>query len=330
MIVEPHFLTHWKTRRLVKLLGPVAPLYVLALWAYCQNRRTDRLRINAQELANICDFDANPQVLWDALIELRFLDLDGDDVIVHEWAEVNAILIGRWKGGDTMRKRRAGQQHGLTKDPVNVELTSSSAGTDGQAKVGGELELRSSEKSREEKSREEKKEEEESPPRVRARAGNPDDQDVVQHSEVQLALRDIAFRHYAKRITTWGMVKSWDDWLNAALPMRRVHLEALQWFYSLPDDHEIFKNQAHPALTNRKRTFDGLMQNLASEAEKAYVAKRAIDGERVKLPSWPTGMEKLFHDQWPGREMPKTLRELSGPDQDLLFDLRRKKNAAAF
>ncbi len=153
MIVEPHFLTHWKTRRLVKLLGPVAPLYVLALWAYCQNRRTDRLRINAQELANICDFDANPQVLWNALIELRFLDLDGDDVIVHEWAEVNAILIGRWKGGDTMRKRRAGQQQGLTKDPAKVERTSSSAGADAQAKVGGELELRSSEKRREEKRR---------------------------------------------------------------------------------------------------------------------------------------------------------------------------------
>ena len=169
MIVEPHFLTHWKTRRLVKLLGPVAPLYVLALWAYCQNRRTDRLRINAQELANICDFDANPQVLWDALIELRFLDLDGDDVIVHEWAEVNAILIGRWKGGDTMRKRRAGQQHGLTKDPVNVELTSSSAGTDGQAKVKGELELRSSEKRREERRRRI------SPPRARPRgeSGRP-------------------------------------------------------------------------------------------------------------------------------------------------------------
>jgi hypothetical protein len=157
MIVEPHFLAHWKTRRLVKLLGPVAPLYVLALWAYCQNRRTDRLRINAQELANICDFDANPQVLWNALIELRFLDLDGDDVIVHEWAEVNAILIGRWKGGDTMRKRRADQQQGLTKDPAKVELTSSSAGAVAQAKVGGELELRSSEKRREEKRRVEKR-----------------------------------------------------------------------------------------------------------------------------------------------------------------------------
>ena len=175
MIVEPHFLTHWKTRRLVKLLGPVAPLYVLALWSYCQNRRTDRLRINAQELANICDFDANPQVLWNALIELRFLDLDGDDVIVHEWAEVNAILIGRWKGGDTMRKRRAGQQQGLTKDPAKVELTSSSAGADAQAKVGGELELRSSEKRRVEKSREEKEEEESPPPRARPRgeSGRP-------------------------------------------------------------------------------------------------------------------------------------------------------------
>ena len=41
MIVDPDFCDHWKVRMLVGLLDgdEVAPVYVLRLWAHCQNRR---------------------------------------------------------------------------------------------------------------------------------------------------------------------------------------------------------------------------------------------------------------------------------------------------
>lgn len=100
MIVEPDFLDHWKTRLLARLLGTeLAPIYVLRLWAHCQQRKTDRFTgWNPDVLASVCRWDGDGKKLWDAMLQ-TFLESDGDDVVAHDWGESNAGLISAWTNG---------------------------------------------------------------------------------------------------------------------------------------------------------------------------------------------------------------------------------------
>jgi hypothetical protein len=44
MIVDPDFLDHWRTRMLVDALqDECAPMYIIRVWAHCQQRRGDTL-----------------------------------------------------------------------------------------------------------------------------------------------------------------------------------------------------------------------------------------------------------------------------------------------
>lgn len=101
MIVEPDFLTHWKTQMLVDDLNDkAAPLYVIALWAHCQNRKTDSFEnLTHKALKAICRFDGDGETLQESLRRCGFLDMDGDKITVHGWAEINAKLFANWENG---------------------------------------------------------------------------------------------------------------------------------------------------------------------------------------------------------------------------------------
>jgi hypothetical protein len=111
MIVEPDFLEHWKTRLLVRLLGTEeAPLYVIRLWAHCQHRKTDRFTDwNPDVLASVCRWDGPVDVFWAAMTK-TFVDVEGDNVIAHDWNVANASLLSAWengkKGGRPSKKPR--------------------------------------------------------------------------------------------------------------------------------------------------------------------------------------------------------------------------------
>lgn len=101
MIVEPDFLTHWKTQMLIEELGDkAAPLCVIALWAHCQQRRSSTFHNMAPNaLKAICRYEGEASRLRSALERCGFLEVRGEAVIVHEWAETNAKLIANWENG---------------------------------------------------------------------------------------------------------------------------------------------------------------------------------------------------------------------------------------
>ena len=101
MIVEPDFLTHWKTQLLVDELGDkCAPLYVIALWAHCQQRKSDRFsNLAPNALKAICRYEGEASKLRSALERCGFLEVEGEAVIVHGWAETNIKLIANWQNG---------------------------------------------------------------------------------------------------------------------------------------------------------------------------------------------------------------------------------------
>lgn len=129
MIVEPDFLTHWKTQMLIIELGDkAAPLYVLALWAHCQLRRSDHLDTRRQPnaLKAICRYEGEASKLSSALERCGWIDASGDGFVVHGWAETNAKMMANWtngpKGGRPP-KEKAPQEEALKINDIHTEKT---------------------------------------------------------------------------------------------------------------------------------------------------------------------------------------------------------------
>lgn len=103
MIVEPDFLTHWKTQLLTAELGDErAPLYVLRLWAFAQQRLTADLNrpswvlvgFNQTVIKSICHYDGDAEKLVDSLLFSGYLKkLKKDTYHIHDWEIVNAKLV---------------------------------------------------------------------------------------------------------------------------------------------------------------------------------------------------------------------------------------------
>lgn len=280
MIVQPDFLDHWKTRRLIQLLDyPAAPLCLIRLWIHCQCRRTARHKLDPQVLASICNYQrSEPEQLWNALIETRFVEQDGEYLIVHDWEATNASLIGRWKGGKTTKSRysaKAKPKLSKGKAKAKPKLSPGSAKAKPQLSQG--------DKSREEKSREE--EEHRSTSEIRStpsvgeavqkeKSALSSQTEIVQHAEAQTGLRLAAKVRFNEPIAVWGQKAQYDYWLNEALPIPRPEFEAMKWLYSLEDDDEIFTNRQHPAYTQRRQSFMALLQNLRAECQKAFLVQK--------------------------------------------------------
>jgi len=118
MIVEPDFLTHWKTRTLVRVLDyDAAPLCVLALWAHCQQRKTDRFHgMTPEVFAAVCDYPFPPGArdFYDAMLAAGFVELDGDTLIVHDFAKANSQLFANWQNG-----ARGGRPSKTQREPIH-------------------------------------------------------------------------------------------------------------------------------------------------------------------------------------------------------------------
>ncbi len=102
MIVDPDFCDHWKTRMLVGSLNgdEAAPVYVLRLWAHCQNRRQSQFEnLNAEALKALCRFPGNANKLEASLAASGFVRRVEDTLIVLNWDEYNRTLIAAWSNG---------------------------------------------------------------------------------------------------------------------------------------------------------------------------------------------------------------------------------------
>lgn len=116
MIVDPDFCDHWKTRLLVGLLNndEAAPMYVLRIWAHCQNRRQwefDNLTKDA--IKALCRFTGDADELENALAKSGFIERDGANVTACGWGDYNSSLVAAWSNGSRGGRPRKpnGQNH---------------------------------------------------------------------------------------------------------------------------------------------------------------------------------------------------------------------------
>lgn len=126
MTVDPDFIGHWKTQMLTTLLNDkCAPLYVLALWAFCQRKRDDVLPTSESAISGLCGYTGEPSKLVSSFIESGFIEMTSTGMIAHGWREKNSTMITAWangaKGG---RPKKPMGSHGLTqKNPRVIKET---------------------------------------------------------------------------------------------------------------------------------------------------------------------------------------------------------------
>lgn len=101
MIVHPDFLDHWKTRQLIEMTqDSSSPLIIFRLWAYCQKRKTSVFPgMTPIALAHACHSSMPADRLYHILAECRFIRQEADRLIVHDWDQVNRMLISAWDNG---------------------------------------------------------------------------------------------------------------------------------------------------------------------------------------------------------------------------------------
>lgn len=102
MIVAPNFLDHWKTRLLQTELNddPLAPCYVLRLWAHCQYQKNHRFhRLSSAALSAICNYKGAHEVFWMAMQTSGFILVKNEVLEVKNWEEYNGSLIKSWTNG---------------------------------------------------------------------------------------------------------------------------------------------------------------------------------------------------------------------------------------
>lgn len=109
---------------LVGLLGSdeMAPIYVLRLWAHCQNRRKWVFDLPVAGLQGICHRIGDAQEFESAMEQSGFIKRSGGEIEVIGWADYNASLIAAWnngsKGGRPPKQKDSGDEktHGIPGD----------------------------------------------------------------------------------------------------------------------------------------------------------------------------------------------------------------------
>lgn len=100
MIVDPDFMDHWRTGMVADAIqDPMAPVYILRLWAHCQERRSDTFVMPTRGLKAQCKAPGDAETFERALIDAGFIERNGDTIIVTGWAEKNAALFAAWENG---------------------------------------------------------------------------------------------------------------------------------------------------------------------------------------------------------------------------------------
>lgn len=132
MLIDPDFPNHWRVEALARALGddPGAIGYILRIWGHCQTRKSDTFsNLPPVAIASICRYLGEPVVLFNALIDTEFIEVDeAGTVHVPKWAIHNTQLIKAWvngaKGGRPRKKPPGSESetHGLEKKTHGVSL----------------------------------------------------------------------------------------------------------------------------------------------------------------------------------------------------------------
>jgi Helix-turn-helix domain len=94
--------------------------------------------------------------------------------------------------------------------------------------------------------------------------------DLIQHAEAKQLFSKLSEDVFGTPLRDSHLPKDIEYWLDRALPLRREDWELIDWFYRLPDDHEVF------TMTYSRQSMAALMENLPREIEKVRSIRKRL------------------------------------------------------
>ena len=124
MIVDPDFFDHWRTGMVADLLqDPCAPIYIMRLWAHCQERKSDTFVMPTRGLKAQCRFHGDAHQFESALIEAGFIIRENESIHVCGWAEKNIKLLTSSENGKAGGRPKKNQTESCKKPNENLTET---------------------------------------------------------------------------------------------------------------------------------------------------------------------------------------------------------------
>lgn len=113
--------------------------------------------------------------------------------------------------------------------------------------------------------------------------------------------------------------------LQAAQPITRAGFDALEWFYGLPLNHEVFRTTA------RVQSAEQLLRKLKNEIGKALTIRAQVGEPATALQKEPEpdGWRALYEREYPGADLPASFWQLTRNRRDELPALRAKYEDAS-
>jgi hypothetical protein len=119
MKIDPGFISHWKTERLIEQLGAEGVLVVMRLWSEAQIRRQySGLELNPRKLALKTKWLGDENLLWETLTDpdAPWLDDEGNGTYaIHGFAEHQHQVVKLWENG-----KRGGRPPKAKKDAPDI------------------------------------------------------------------------------------------------------------------------------------------------------------------------------------------------------------------
>jgi hypothetical protein len=107
MNVEPELLDHPKFLRLERRIGANALKYLLRIWGHCAaNKRGENWRqANGEYLECVARWPGNPGDLFDALVDIGWVDKGTEGIVIHDWNTNNSFTVDNWNRNPSGRKK---------------------------------------------------------------------------------------------------------------------------------------------------------------------------------------------------------------------------------
>lgn len=104
--VHISFPTHRKTRRLIKALGPEAPLCLLRLWCFAAQHRTTGLLndLDNFDISEESGWKGEPEDFVQALLDAKYLDDTKKGLKLHDWEQHQPFIATHKKRSEQASK----------------------------------------------------------------------------------------------------------------------------------------------------------------------------------------------------------------------------------
>jgi hypothetical protein len=122
--VDRALLNHPKFRRLHRVVGDRALMFLVRIWGHCEDQRRGEVWKGAdfEYLEMVAEWDGEPNGLAHPLVSCGFVDDTKHGLTIHDWNNHNSLTVRCWNNGDKGGRPHANPKQTVSKPTGNPTL----------------------------------------------------------------------------------------------------------------------------------------------------------------------------------------------------------------